>query len=230
MTEPVGDGVQAGLLPWQALTAACDFPLAAPLDARLDPDALARDLAEVERQVGPEGRTRVPHMTGWCSIPVVAQDRPGNVSGTARAALAFMPIMRDFLHRTGLCVTRADLIRSEPGWVLDWHYDPLAPHRAEARLLLPLRTGPGARTWMSHEEHHWDVGSCWAADFTFPHMMTNDGFERVILALDIQVDDAARALLPPALMRDGTARIETAQKACNMMLAARHGRQPAASA
>ena len=208
-------------LPWQHMTAAAGLVLAAPVPALdMDPGVLEADLRAVKVAVPVADRSHVPHMAGWCNIELVGSDRAGNP--VARPAFRLMAGVAARLADSGLTILSAFIIRNAAGWILDWHYDPLAPHREVARLILPIRTSPGSTTWMGHEAHHWPAGRCWAADFTQPHRVDTDpAADRIILSLDVRMDAVARALLPMVLQQDADRRMAVQQDAVNSLLAFR---------
>ncbi|MFM2042493.1 MAG: hypothetical protein RLY86_1069 [Pseudomonadota bacterium] len=205
-------------LPWQHMTASAGLVLAAPVAALdMDPGVLEADLQAVEAAVPVADRSHVPHMPGWACIPMVTTDSRGRV--VENPAFARMPAVRARLADLGLTVTGSFVIRHAAGWTLDWHYDPVAPHRGTARLILPLRTTPGSATWIGHERHAWPVGRCWAGDFTVPHKVTVDpAQDRIVLTLDIAMDAAAQAIIPAILAADGQARAALAQDTQNALL------------
>jgi len=199
---------------FQQITLGSNLMLHAEAALRLDVDTLKAEYAAMDSALPPEGRTHYgaePDM-GWTAIPLLG-DGP-------RPALDHLPTVRALLARSDLLVQYAYIHRQPAGGMLRWHFDNLALHRAEMRLLIPIQAPEGAVTLIGHESVAYPEGQCWTGDFCFPHQVENPtDRDRIVLSLEVTVTDSVRALFPPALAADQARRDVLAEAAQNLFQA-----------
>jgi hypothetical protein len=87
-----------------------------------------------------------------------------------------------------------------PGGVIESHFDFDTNFQfGLVRLHLPLQTNPQVEFLLAGLRLDMKVGELWYADFSKPHQVTNKGGEaRIHAVLDVEVDDALLAAMPPA--------------------------------
>jgi hypothetical protein len=203
---------------FQQITLGSNLTLHAEAAIRLDIDTLKAEYAAMDSALPPGGRTHygAEPGTGWTAIPLLA-DGP-------QPALDHLPTVRTLLERSDLLVRCAFIHRQPAGGMLRWHFDSLALHRAEVRLLIPIQAPEGAVTLIGHEAVAYPEGQCWTGDFYFPHQVENPtDRDRIVLSLDVTVTDSVRALFPPLLAADPDRRNALAEGAQNLFQAYRSG-------
>jgi hypothetical protein len=203
---------------FQRLTIGSDLMLHAEAALRLDADTLKAEFAALDAALPPEGRTHygAEPGTGWTAIPLL--------EGRPQPGLDYLPTVRTLLERSDLPVQRAYILRQPAGGLLRWHFDNLALHQVEARLLIPIQAPDGAVTRIGHEVAAYPDGQCWTGDFCFPHQVENPtDRDRIVVALDVTATDGVRALFPPRLTADPARRNALAQEAQNLFQAWRSG-------
>jgi len=202
---------------FQQVTLGSNLMLHGEAALRLDADTLKAEYAAMDTALPPEERTHygAESGTGWTAIALLA-DGP-------RPALDHLPTVRSLLERPDLLVQCAYIHRQPAGGMLRWHFDNLALHRTEVRLLVPIHAPEGAVTLIGHEAVAYPEGQCWTGDFCFPHQVENPtDRDRIILSLDVTVTDSVRALFPSLLAADQARRDALAETARNLWLAWRH--------
>lgn len=209
--------------PWQRLTLDCALMLHAPAREPLNLPPLRQEFACADAAVGPSGRTYLANDGSWSGMALV--ERSGAMadgtmpSGYPTPALAYMPTVQALLSSRAWYVISAYLLRQPPRGTLPWHFDNQALHLSECRLLLPICAPPGAVTWIGHDAAAYPEGTLWTGDFSFPHQVDNPtDTQRVVLAIDVRSDAAARGLLPAALTAAADTRHSLAQAAQNLLL------------
>jgi hypothetical protein len=203
---------------FQRVTLGSNLTLHAEAALHLDVDTLKAEYAAMEMALPPEERTHYgaePGM-GWTAIALLA-DGP-------RPALNYLPTVRSLLERQDLLVQRAFIHRQPAGGMLRWHFDNLALHRDEVRLLIPIQAPEGAVTLIGHEAAAYPEGQCWTGDFCFPHQVENStDRDRIVLSLDVTVTDGVRALFPLPLAADHVRRDALAEAAQSLFHVWRNG-------
>jgi aspartyl/asparaginyl beta-hydroxylase (cupin superfamily) len=72
-----------------------------------------------------------------------------------------------------------------------------------ARFHVPIVTHPDVEFYVSGRRVVMDPGSVWSLDTSYPHRVANrSNVSRVHLILDVDLDDAVVAMLPPRTWRD----------------------------
>jgi hypothetical protein len=203
---------------FQRLTIGSDLMLHAEAALRLDADTLKAEFAALDAALPPEGRTHygAEPGTGWTAIPLL--------EGRPQPGLDYLPTVRTLLERSDLPVQRAYILRQPAGGLLRWHFDNLALHQVEARLLIPIQAPDGAVTRIGHEVAAYPEGQCWTGDFCFPHQVENStDRDRIVLSLDVTVTDGVRALFPLPLAADHVRRDALAEAAQSLFHVWRNG-------
>jgi len=209
---------------FQQITLGSNLTLHAEAALRLDVDTLKAEYAAMDKALPAEERTHygAEPGTGWTAIALLVDGR--------RPALDHLPTVRTLLERRDLLVKMAFIHRQPAGGMLRWHFDNLALHRDEVRLLIPIQAPEGAVTLIGHEAVAYPEGQCWTGDFCFPHQVENPtGWDRIVLSFDVTVTDGVRALSPPLLAADQARRHDLAGAAQNHLLAWRSGAMADAS-
>lgn len=218
----------AELLPWQRLTVESGLLLAAASSIRLDAAELHRQTMAAIAATPPEARNRYGSEDGdWTAITLVAKAGAyGSDAPLQRSpALDHLPLLETaVLSLPGLQVEGSHIIRQPAGGFLRWHYDQQALHLPLARLLLAVQVPDEAFTWIGHEKLAFPAGTLWTGDFSQPHQVENpSNQDRLVIAVDVTVNDMVRSLFPPALYADAAGRQYRAQEGINALLTARSG-------
>ena len=203
---------------FQRVTFGSNLTLHAEAALQLDVDTLKAEYAAMDTALPPEERMHygAEPGTGWTAIALLA-DGP-------RPALDHLPTVRTLLERPDLLVQNAFIHRQPAGGMLRWHFDSLALHRTEVRLLIPIQAPEGAVTLIGHEAAAYPEGQCWTGDFCFPHQVENPtDRDRIVLSLDVTVTDGVRALFPLPLAADQARRDALAEAAQNLFHVWRNG-------
>lgn len=216
------------LLPWQRLTVGSGLLLAAASLITLDPDELRRQtLAAIAATPEAEKHNFAGAPGGWTAISLLSNSGAYGEGRPLRRhdRLDHLPLLeRSVLSLPGLMVEGAYILRQPAAGVLAWHYDHQGLHLPLARLLLSVQVPSGAFTWIGHEKHAFPAGTLWTGDFSQPHQVENGtDQDRLMIAVDVTVNDAARALFPAALYAEGARRQYLSQEGINALLVARSG-------
>jgi hypothetical protein len=196
------------LYPWQLLTARHDVALATRLPIDVDEAAIGRDCETILREQELRAHFNVHHTGGWSTISLVAANgdpredrRPKNAIYLKTPVLESSPAVDRFLDRLEADKERVRLMRLTPGDRIHWHRDEGASvDRRFVRVHLPVFTNDGSRSQISHVDTPWRPGALWYGDFSFPHRAHNGGnTDRVILVIDLVVNDWVRSLFPDAV-------------------------------
>lgn len=216
------------LLPWQRLTAGSGLLLAAASTITLDPEELHRQtLAAIAATPEAEKHNFAGTPGGWTAISLLSN--PGTYGSghplRRHPGMDHLPLLeRSVLSLSGLALQGVHILRQPAGGMLAWHYDHQGLHLPLARLLLSVQVPMAAFTWIGHEKWAFPAGTLWTADFSQPHQVENGSDQdRLMVAVDVTVNDAARALFPAALYAEGARRQYLAQEGINALLAARNG-------
>jgi hypothetical protein len=211
------------LHPWQRVTRGSGLTLHAAAREPVHAPTLRQEFTRLDAAVGPAGRTFLANDGSWAAIPLIERSNatcagtPGGSEPTP--ALAHMPAVQALLAQHDWTVLSVYVLRQPPYGTLPWHFDQQALHLSECRLLLPICAPPGAVTWIGHDPAAYPDGTLWTADFSFPHQVDNPtGAQRVVLAIDVDCNQAVRRLLPEALAAASDRRLGLAQTARNLLL------------
>lgn len=220
LRTPVSDNL---LHPWQRITVGSGLTLHAPADLRLDAATLQAEFAALDAALPQDQRGHYQNGAGegWTSINLLRAPREGSSSGrkgTPTPALEFMPSLRTLLDLPGWEAWGCDLLRQSAQGTLAWHAEPQALHLDHFRLLIPIHAPAGAITLLGHEAAAYPEGQAWSGDFCFPHQVENfTDRDRIVVAVDLLVTPAMRALFPAALADDVPLRTELAAEATRLM-------------
>jgi len=205
---------------WQSLTQDCGLQLHGSFgDFRDLLPALQAEFAALEACIDPALRGMRACDGSWSNLDLILRDKTWGRPGHPTSALALMPSVAALIQRTGLTVLGAHILRQPPQGLLPWHFEDQAPYSVETRLLIPLHVPQGSVTWVSHEPVVYPEGIGWCADVNFPHQVENPtDQQRIILALDVLSDQAARDCMPQGLLEGVDQRHTLAQQARNHLL------------
>lgn len=192
------------LLPWQQLTVGSGLLLAAASTIALDAgEVLRQTRAAIAATPETERNNFSGTPGGWTAISLLSNPGAYGSGHTLRRypGLDHLPLLeRSVLSRHGLVLEGAHILRQPAGGLLPWHYDHQGLHLPIARLLLAVQVPVAAFTWIGHEKHAFPAGTLWTGDFSQPHQVGNaSDQDRLMIAVDVTVTDAVRALFPAAL-------------------------------
>lgn len=211
--------------PWQLVTRALDVDLAFRLPLQPDAEGLRSELDAILRAFSPKVQHGRYHDGGWQAIGLIAlngdysDDRPTSDAYPGRyeptEVLELAPHMRQVIESLEAPKQRARLMQMAPGAQIFWHFD-----RAESlesknvRLHFPVVTNPQIQFQISHSDLHWEAGSAWYGDFSFPHRLWNQSDQaRVHLVVDLEVNDWIRSLFSEEFLAQARRRA-TARRLC----------------
>jgi hypothetical protein len=108
------------------------------------------------------------------------------------------PYIASVLSGLHLSFGAVRLMALEPGQSVKEHKDGCGLAVGWVRLHLPIVTNSGAAIVLGGNEHRWQPGELWYADFGRPHSVYNHGADRrVHLIIDAFVDATFLDLIPP---------------------------------
>ena len=219
--------------PWQWVTRRYGLSLGHRLASDYDVARLQSELAEILADYSPQTQHGGYHDGGWEAIGLIAlngdyrEDRPVSDAhpGEYRATevLDGAPHMREIIESFPAPKKRVRLMRMAPGAHIYWHFDRAESLDSEnARLHVPIVTSRKILFQIAHEDFHWEPGSLWYGDFSFPHRLWNQSDEdRIHLVIDLEANDALRAMLPDVHEEQKDARA-SARRACAWLYNAAH--------
>ncbi len=188
---------------WPVLDVQATVPLAAQLSPTYDPDALCADLVNLTseswhlpRVAGGGGIGAVATQEDWRALPLrsiggrVTRSDPGGPDDAEFAdteLLQSTPYIRGLLADLPASVMAARLMALGPGAQSPLHCDTKTSFPwGLIRLHVPIVVPAGA-TLLLGEEHVWEPGTLWYADFSHPHAVRNTGTQRRIhLVIDVR--------------------------------------------
>lgn len=188
----------------------------ARLPLRFDAAALARDVAGLGEADWQRHFNTGYHDGGWTGIAFRA---PGGDPAKLYAPVesgaqcvdtpvrARCPAIDAALDAFGPCLRSARLLRLAAGSCIREHRDcGLSLESGEARLHVPVTTGPGVEFYLEGELVVMEPGECWYLDLDRPHRVQNLGArERVHLVLDCVADEWLLGQIPDAAALEGQA-------------------------
>ena len=196
-------GAADSLLPMSVVSRlATDLPDRVQLPFRLDPAALAADLARFEEQDWTRHYVRQNYEGDWTVLPLRAPagethpmrmiySDPGATAFVDTPLLARAPYFREVLGLF-LCPLRAvRLMRLSPGSEIRTHEDSgLDPEHGMARIHIPIVTGPEVLFLLNGSPVPMAPGSAWYLRLSDPHSVTHRGADnRVHLVIDVWTND-----------------------------------------
>jgi len=179
-----------------------DLPDRVRLELRIDPAALAADLARFGEEDWTRHYVRQNYEGDWSAIPLRA---PAGESHKLRqiypdpAATSFVdtklldraPAIRALLGRFRCPLRAVRLMRLTPGSVIRRHQDSgLDPESGMARIHIPIVTSPDAEFLLNGIPVEMMPGSAWYLRLSDPHEAVNRGAgDRVHLVIDAWMND-----------------------------------------
>ena len=183
------------------------------MPVRFDAGALARDVATLPEASWQGHFNTGYHDGGWSGIALRSPGGdPARLHAAAESATECIdtpvrgqcPSLDAALGVFGSCLRSARLLRLAAGSCIREHRDyGLSLESGEARLHVPITTGPGVEFYLDGELVLMEPGECWYLDLDRPHRVQNLGTRhRVHLVLDCAADEWLLRQLPGAAERE----------------------------